>query len=103
MRIALYCKESLFGEGLASLLNRRGGFQVVASETNARGLVTSAKDEDAQLLVVDSHELDRDELQFLLGAKAFGNFAIVLIASDGDMESLAGASVDGLVSRRDCA
>lgn len=100
MRVALCCKEGLFSEALASLLDHHGSFQVVANETDARVLVSSAKEQRAQLLVVDSFELDRDDLQFLLGARAFGDFAIVLIVGEAEKESYLDVPVDRLISRQ---
>lgn len=99
MRVALCCKEGLFCEALASLLDHHGSFQVVANETNARNLVAAAKEQRAQMLVIDSFELDRNDLQFLLGARAFGDFVIVLIVSDQEREEYAEVPVDRIVSR----
>lgn len=100
MRVALCCKEGLFCEALASLLDHHGSFQVVANETSARALVAAAKDQRAQLLVVDSVDLDRNDLQFLLGARAFGDFAIVLIVAESEKEEFIETPVDRLVSRQ---
>lgn len=101
MRVALCCKEGLFCEALASLLDHHGSFQVVANETSARSLITAAKDQRAQILVVDSFQLDKDDLQFLLGARAFGDFAVVLIVGEEDKEGYLDIPVDRLVSRLD--
>jgi DNA-binding NarL/FixJ family response regulator len=68
MRIALCSKEGLFGEALASLLDHQGNFQVVAAEDSARSLINAAKDYRAQILVVDSFELDRNDLQSVAAA-----------------------------------
>jgi len=103
MRVALCCKEGLFCEALASLLDHHGSFQVVANETSPRKLVLSAKDQRAQMLVVDSFELQANDLQFLLGARAFGDFVIVLIVNDTDRESFIDIPVDKLVMRSDSA
>ncbi len=99
MRIALCCKEGLFCEALASLLDHHGSFQVVANEVSPRSMVTAAKDQRAQIMVVDSFGLDMSDLQFLLGARAFGDFAVVLIISDAEKETFADVPVDRLVSR----
>jgi DNA-binding NarL/FixJ family response regulator len=103
MRVALCCKEGLFCEALSSLLDHHGNFQVVAREPDARRLVASAKDQRAQMLVVDSHNLDRNDLQFLLGARAFGDFAIVLIAQDDELDEFMEVPVDQLLSRSSTA
>ncbi len=99
MRVALCSKEGLFGEALASLLDSQGQFQVVASETNARALITAAKDNRAQLLIVDSTDLDRNDLQFLMGARAFGDFAVVLIAAESELEEFLEVPVDRVIGR----
>ena len=103
MRIAVLSKETLFCESLASLLDRHGNYQVVARESNARNLINQAKQQHAQLLVVDTHQLDKDDLQFLLGARAFGDFVIVLIAKDEEKELYADSAVDRLVTRSSSA
>lgn len=105
MRVALSCKEGLFCEALASLLDHHGSFQVVANETNARSLVTAAKDQRAQIMVVDSHGLDKNDLEFLLGARAFGDFAVVLILGDDDKDKdrYVDAPVDRTIQRTDSA
>lgn len=99
MRVALCSKEGLFGEALASLLDHQGSFQVVSTERSPRDLINAAKEYRAQVMLVDSFELDRNELQFLLGARAFGDFAIVLIVSESEREDYVETPVDRLISR----
>lgn len=99
MRVALCSKEGLFGDALASLLDQHGSFQVVATEHSPRQLINAAKEFRAQVMLVDSYELDRNELQFLLGARAFGDFGIVLIVSDDEREEFVESAVDRIVSR----
>ena len=99
MRLALCSKEGLFGESLACLLDSHGAFQVVANEGNAKALIRAARDQSAHILVVDSQGLDPSDLQFLLGARAFGDFAVVLIADDVSREMFADAPVDRIVPR----
>lgn len=100
MRVALCSKEGLFGEALASLLDHQGSFQVVSTELSPRDLINAAKEYRAQVMLVDSFELDRNELQFLLGARAFGDFAIVLIVAEEERESFIETPVDRLISRQ---
>jgi len=90
----------LFGEALGSLLDHQGNFQVVAMERSPRELINAAKEYRAQIMVVDSFELDRNELQFLLGARAFGDFAIVLLVNDDERESFIETPVDRLINRQ---
>ncbi|MGV3614611.1 MAG: DNA-binding response regulator [Fimbriimonas sp.] len=99
MRVALCSKEGLFGEALASLLDHQGSFQVVSTERSPRDLINAAKEYRAQVMLVDSFELDRNELQFLLGARAFGDFAIVLIVAESEREGYVETPVDRLISR----
>lgn len=103
MRVALSSKEGLFGESLASLLDHQGSFQVVATERTPRELISAAKEYRAQVMIVDSFDLDRNELQFLMGARAFGEFAIVLIVADSERESFVETPVDRLLSRQTSA
>jgi len=100
MRVALCSKEGLFGEALSSLLDHQGSFQVVATEQSPRDLINAAKEYRAQVMVVDSFELDKNELQFLLGARAFGDFGIVLIVGDDEREEFVEVPVDRIVSRQ---
>lgn len=99
MRVALCSKEGLFGEALASLLDHQGNFQVVSTERSPRELINAAKEYRAQIMLVDSFELDRNELQFLLGARAFGDFAIVLVVGADDRDSLIDVPVDRIINR----
>lgn len=97
MRIAVFSKERLFLDALSGLLDRRGSLRVVAKETTPQGLVSSAKQASAQLLIVDSQELDVDEVQFLLGARAVGDFFLAMI---GDRSSENEESkIDATISR----
>ncbi|RYG27898.1 response regulator transcription factor, partial [bacterium] len=97
MRVALCCKEGLFSEALASLLDHQGSFEVVATETSTRALVSAAKEERAHVLLIDAHLLTKEDVQFLLGARAFGDFAVALISSE-DAELDEGA-VDRIIDR----
>ncbi len=99
MRLALCSKEGLFGESLACLLDNHGAYQVVAAEENAKSLIRAAKEQSAHILVVDSQGLDPSDLQFLLGARAFGDFAVVLIVDEASREKFAEAPVDRIVAR----
>lgn len=84
MRVALCCKEGLFREALASLLDHQGSFDVVAAESTTRALVSAAKEKRAHVLLIDGHQLTKEDAQFLLGARAFGDFAVALIHDDED-------------------
>ncbi len=99
MRIALGCRQGLFGEALAALLEQHGSFQVVATEASVRGLVTAAKDNHAHVLIVDSEDMEMSDLQFLLGARAFADFAVMLIVSEETKAEFADVAVDRLIPR----
>lgn len=99
MRVGLCSKEGLFADALASLLDHQGTFQVVATEQSPRDLINAAKEYRAQVMIVDSLEMDRSELQYLLGARAFGDFGIVLLVSDEDRAEFVEVPVDRLVRR----
>jgi DNA-binding NarL/FixJ family response regulator len=99
MRLAVCCKEGLFGEALACLLDHHGSYQVVASEENAHALVKSAKDQHAHVLIVDAYGLGHNDLQFVLGARAFGDFAIILIVDEASRDKYAEVPVDRVILR----
>jgi DNA-binding NarL/FixJ family response regulator len=103
MRVAICSREGLFGEALASLLDHEGHYQVVATEAEPRSLVSAAKDNRAQILIVDAFQLDKDDLQFLLGARAFGDFGVVLVVPSHEKETFADIAVDRLIGREDSA
>lgn len=84
MRIALCCKEPLFCQALSSLLSHEGNFDVVASESKPRACVTAAKEQRAQVIVVDSMNLEKNELEFLMGARAYGDFGVAVITGEGE-------------------
>jgi DNA-binding NarL/FixJ family response regulator len=97
MRIALCCKEPLFGQALTSLLSHEGNFDVVASESKPRACISAAKDQRAQVIIVDSMGLEKNELEFLMGARAYGDFGVALVMGEGEDYSEYG--VDKLYSR----
>lgn len=81
MRIALCCREALYGEALSSLLSHEGNFDVVARESSPRGCLTAAKDLKAQLIVLCGHGLQPNDIEFFMGARAYGDFGIILLTS----------------------
>ena len=96
MRIAVFSKERLFLDALSGLLDRRVSLQVVARETTPQALVSSAKETSAHLLIVDGQELDVDEVQFIMGARAVGDFILAMI---GDKNSAESGTVDAHIPR----
>jgi len=68
------------------LLSHEGNFDVVASETKARNCITAAKDHHAQVIVIDSNGLDRNDLEFLMGARTYGDFGVALVSGDHEVD-----------------
>lgn len=97
MRIALCCKEQLFGQALTSLLSHEGNFDVVASESKPRECIAAAKERHAQVIVVDAGGLEKHDLEFLLGARAYGDFGVALVT--GEPENSAPQGVDTVYAR----
>ena len=83
MKIALCSREPLFGEALGSLLSNEGNFDVVARESSPRTCLTAAKDQKAQIIVLDGHGLQTNDIEFFMGARAYGDFGIILIGGEG--------------------
>lgn len=83
MRIAICSREPLFGEALGSLLSHEGNFDVVGRESSPRTCLTAAKDQRAQLIILDGHGLQANDIEFFMGARAYGDFGIILIGGDG--------------------
>lgn len=82
MRIALCSREALFGEALSSLLSHEGNFDVVARESAPRSCLTAAKDLRAQLIVLCGHGLQANDIEFFMGARAYGDFGIILLGGE---------------------
>jgi DNA-binding NarL/FixJ family response regulator len=87
MRIALCSREPLLGEALGSLLSNEGNFDVAVSESAPRPCLTKAKEQRAQAIVLDGSGLQSNDIEFFMGARAYGDFGIVLIGGDGLYDS----------------
>jgi len=98
MRIALCSRESLFGEALSSLLSNEGNFDVAVVESAPRACLTQAKEHRAQAIVLDGSGLQSNDIEFFMGARAYGDFGIVLIGGDG-LYDPADHNIDGFVPR----
>ncbi len=83
MRIAICSRQPLVGEALESLLSHEGNFDVVAREASPRACLTSARDLRAQLVVLDGQGLQSNDIEFFMGARAYGDFGIVLVGGEG--------------------
>lgn len=99
MRIGILAKENLIRQALASLLDRRGRFQVVAQESSSRELLREAKRNLAQVLLIEGSNLEPDDIQFVLGAKTYGEFVVVLLASEEQAARFGEDTFDRVVSR----
>lgn len=82
MRVAVCCKEGLLCEAIASLLSQRGGFTVVGTSPDIRSCIAMAKDGGADVIVIHAEAIDRSDLNFLQGARTYGDFKTVLIANE---------------------
>ncbi len=83
MRIAVCSREVLCGEALASLLSHEGKFDVVALETHPRACLAATKEHRAQLIILAGSGLLSNDLEFVMGAHAYGDFGIILIGGKG--------------------
>lgn len=79
MRIAIFSKERLFLDALSSLVDQMRSISVVAKEASASEFLIRAKEENANILLIDHKTLDADDTQYILGARAVGNFLLALI------------------------
>lgn len=79
MRIALCYEQALVGQAVTSLLSHEGNFDVVGTEKKPRACVAIAKEQRAQVIIVDDMGLEKNDLEFLMGARAFGDFGVALI------------------------
>jgi len=79
MRIAICFKERLLLDALAGMLERKGTYSVVARESTARALISSSKAAQAQVMLLEAAGLGAEDAQFLQGAKAFGEFVVIVV------------------------
>jgi DNA-binding NarL/FixJ family response regulator len=79
MRIAICFKERLLLDALAGMLERKGTYSVVARESTARALISSSKAAQAQVMLLEAAGLGAEDAQFLQGAKAFGEFVVLVV------------------------
>ncbi len=98
MRIALCSREPLFGEALGSLLSHEGNFDVVARESSPRACLSAVKDHRAQVIVLDGHGLQTNDVEFFMGARAYGDFGIILLGGEEEIE-LDENNIDAVLTR----
>lgn len=101
MKLTVYSPEPLYGEALASLLSHEGKFDVVAQVSSSRTCLMSTKEHRAQLVVIAGTGLSSNDIEFLMGARAYGEFGIVLVggstsyeAEDNILDATLGSSTD---------
>jgi len=99
MRIAICSKEPLFREALGSLLSHEGNFDVVAKESQPRACLTAAKEQRANIIVVDGDTMEPNELEFFMGARAYGDFGIAVVGREEEHDRLAAHQADALITR----
>ena len=98
MRIAICFKERLLLDALAGMLERKGTYSVVARESTARALISSSKAAQAQVMLLEAAGLGAEDAQFLQGAKAFGEF-VVLVVGDNLPAGFDKSIVDVMIPR----
>lgn len=86
LRAAILSHDALLRDSLASLLQLRAGSELVLQEADPRAAITAAREQQIQLLVVDTHALSAAEIQFLLGVAARGDLLVVFVG-DTHLES----------------
>lgn len=99
MRLAVCSKEPLFRECLASLLSNEGNFDVVARESEPRPCLIASKDNRANIIVVDGSTISDSELEFFMGARAYGDFAIAVVAGNDQAEAISQKQPDAVITR----
>lgn len=87
MRLVICGREPLYRDAIASLLAHEGNFDVVASESTPRACLTATKDHQAQVIVLDGSGLLQNDIEFFLGARAYGDFGVILIGQEGALEA----------------
>jgi len=98
MRIAISSPERLFLDGLVSLFSEKR-YLVVASGTDARAIIKEARQEQADLLVVDLADVTESDVQFLLGAQMFAEVRTIVIGEGDGLPT----GFENSVSRSDSA
>lgn len=98
MRIALCSREYIYGEALASLLSNDGNFDVAVRESSPRACLSNAKEQRAQIVVLDGSGLQTNDVEFFMGARAYGDFAIVMVGGEG-LYDPADNNIDAFVRR----
>lgn len=100
MRLVLCSPDLLFAEALAALIDGHGHFHVAAVECEPRAVLGAAKLQLAKLVVVDADGLSPSEIDIVTGAKAVGEFSLVLVTGH-DPARLQASGADRIVRRED--
>jgi DNA-binding NarL/FixJ family response regulator len=98
MRISLCSRDALTCDALQSLLSHEGKFDVVATAAAPRACLTASKERQAQVIVLDAPGLHANDIEFFMGARAYGDFGIVLVGADPGF-SASDHNIDALVDK----
>ncbi|HTQ10201.1 MAG TPA: LuxR C-terminal-related transcriptional regulator [Fimbriimonadaceae bacterium] len=81
MRTVTICsRERLFRDGIEALFSANQ-FMVASTHAECRDCIQAAKEQACNLMVLDLLGISNNDLQFVLGALAFGDFRCILISS----------------------
>lgn len=98
MRISLCSRHALTCDALQSLLSHEGNFDVVATAAAPRACLTASKEKHAQVIVLDAQGLHPNDIEFFMGARAYGDFGIVLVGAD-DTFGGSDHNIDALIGK----
>lgn len=84
MRIAISSRNRIFREGLACILKERLDCKVVATARTAKECLAVEEPMRPEVIVIDRAEASETDIDYIMGAKLFGQFGLVLIADKGD-------------------
>jgi len=85
MRIAISSRNRLFREGIASILTTRDNCEIVAIASTAKECLAASPHNPPQAVIIDREGSSQADLDFILGAKVYGKFGLVLVASESQV------------------
>jgi DNA-binding NarL/FixJ family response regulator len=101
MRIALCSQEPLIGEALGSLLENVGNFDVVTRNSTPRDCLTAIKDLGVSVVVFEGNSLKSSDVEYVMGARTYGDFAVLLVGTPTEVEPERCEGLDCIVSRNE--
>lgn len=88
MRIALLWSNSLVRDAMATYLDSRGRFDIVAATDNAKDCLTAVREHGIHVILAEHDLMDDAQRQYLLGAKALGAFGLLFVASAENIQEV---------------